>query len=88
MCNYYRELSLVCLKEIDKINHSSIPANVMLRNIYGSIHYNILNNMEDDEVQKYLNKISHIPQMKGLKEYIEKVLITDMKYTKDICSSL
>ncbi|SOV18958.1 ERAD-associated E3 ubiquitin-protein ligase HRD1 [Plasmodium sp. gorilla clade G2] len=88
MCNYYRELSLVCLKEIDKINHSSVPANVMLRNIYGSINYNILNNMEDDEVQKYLNKISHIPQMKGFKEYIEKVLITDMKYTKDIYSTL
>ncbi|SCP06192.1 ERAD-associated E3 ubiquitin-protein ligase HRD1, putative [Plasmodium ovale] len=86
MCDYYRELCLSCLKEIDKINHSSVPANVMLRSIYGSMDYNILNKTEEDEVQKYLNKISHVPQMNVFKNYLEKILITDMKYTKDICS--
>ncbi|SBT45492.1 ERAD-associated E3 ubiquitin-protein ligase HRD1, putative [Plasmodium ovale wallikeri] len=86
MCDYYRELCLSCLKEIDKINHSSVPANVMLRSIYGSMDYNILNKTEEDEVQKYLNKISHVPQMNIFKNYLEKILITDMKYTKDICS--
>ncbi|SBT72287.1 ERAD-associated E3 ubiquitin-protein ligase HRD1, putative [Plasmodium malariae] len=86
LCEYYKELCLACLKEIDKINHSAVPANVMLRNIYGSINYNILNNKEEDEVKKYINKLSHVPQMSVLKNYLEKILITDMKYTKDICS--
>ncbi|CRG95738.1 ERAD-associated E3 ubiquitin-protein ligase HRD1, putative [Plasmodium gallinaceum] len=86
LCDYYKELSLACLKEIDKINHTTVPANIMLRNIYGSLNYNILNNTEENEIQKYLNKISHIPQMDVFKNYLEKILITDMKYIKDICA--
>ncbi|SCM07560.1 ERAD-associated E3 ubiquitin-protein ligase HRD1, putative [Plasmodium chabaudi adami] len=87
MCDYYRELSLTCLKEIDKINHSKMPASVMLRNIYGSRDYTTSNNTED-EVQKYLKKLNYVPEINDLKNYLEKVLVTDMKYTKDICSSI
>ncbi|CAA9990386.1 ERAD-associated E3 ubiquitin-protein ligase HRD1, putative [Plasmodium knowlesi strain H] len=86
LCDYYRELCLTCLKEIDKINYTAVPANVMLRNIYGSLNYNVLNNAEEDEVKKYLTKISHVPQMSVFKSYLERVLIDDMKYTKEICS--
>ncbi|KMZ78196.1 hypothetical protein PVIIG_02195 [Plasmodium vivax India VII] len=86
LCDYYRELCLTCLKEIDKINYAAVPANVMLRNIYGSRNYNMPNNAEEDEVKKYLTKISHVPQMSVFKSYLERVLIEDMKYTKEICS--
>ncbi|VUC56206.1 ERAD-associated E3 ubiquitin-protein ligase HRD1, putative [Plasmodium berghei ANKA] len=87
MCNYYRELSLSCLKEIDKINHYKMPASVMLRSIYGSRDYSTFNNTEDD-VQKYLKKLHYVPEINDLKNYLEKVLVTDMKYTKDICASM
>ncbi|KJP89781.1 hypothetical protein AK88_00489 [Plasmodium fragile] len=58
----------------------------MLRNIYGSLNYNVLNNVEEDEVKKYLTKIAHVSQMSVFKKYLERVLIEDMKYTKEICS--
>lgn len=87
MCDYYRELSLSCLKEIDKINHYKVPASVMLRSIYGSRDYTGLNNIEDD-VQKYLKKLHYVPEINDLRSYLEKILITDMKYTKDICASM
>ncbi|GAW82997.1 ERAD-associated E3 ubiquitin-protein ligase HRD1 [Plasmodium gonderi] len=86
LCDYYRMLCLTCLKELDKINYSTVPANIMLRNIYGSLNYNVLKNVEEDEVKKYLNKMSHVPQMSVLRNYLEKILIEDMKYTKEICS--
>uniref|UniRef100_A0A8C9HAK0 RING-type E3 ubiquitin transferase n=1 Tax=Piliocolobus tephrosceles TaxID=591936 RepID=A0A8C9HAK0_9PRIM len=85
LCYYYRELCLFCLKEIDKINRTATPANVMIKNIYGSLNYNILNkNTEDDDITKYLNKMSHIPQMVVFKNYLKQILITDMKYIKNI----
>ncbi|ETB59641.1 hypothetical protein YYC_03072 [Plasmodium yoelii 17X] len=87
MCDYYRELSLSCLKEIDKINHYKVPASVMLRSIYGSRDYTGFNNIEDD-VQKYLKKLHYVPEINDLRSYLEKILITDMKYTKDICASM
>lgn len=88
MCNYYKDLCLFCLKEIDKMNYSSVPASVMLRNMYTSVDYNGMKNTENDEAHTLLNKLAYVPQMNSLKDYLEKILITEMKYTNEIASSL
>lgn len=88
MCNYYKDLCLFCLKEIDKMNYSSVPASVMLRTMYTSVDYNGMKNIDSDEAHTLLNKLACLPQMDSLKDYLEKILITEMKYTNEIAASL
>lgn len=86
MCQYYKELCVICLKEIDKLNYDAVPANIMLRSIYGSLNENNSKAIttEEREIVTFLNKMSYNPQMNKMKNYLEKVLITDMKFTNDI----